>query len=214
MRLDHITPKQFGVATTGRQRCTHGRRLLRFQIITGGRIRLNSPKVVKGLPGGNGKRVPPDPIPNSEVKLLSADDSVGFPHVKVGHCQALNTNPSIRKCRGVFLCIWYLTGQCSLPHVHVLRDTGTSLSHDLLVLGVGPAVRDKPSPMASCALQHKTIHGQKAPYSKEYGAFSLCANIVRDCNCPARPVSGHAGTGKRARICATLETGEIGGKRR
>ncbi len=32
---------------------------------------------------------PPDPIPNSEVKWISADDSVGSPHVKVGHCQAL-----------------------------------------------------------------------------------------------------------------------------
>jgi hypothetical protein len=26
------------------------------------------------------------------VKLLSADDSVGLPHVKVGHCQAFNIN--------------------------------------------------------------------------------------------------------------------------
>ena len=42
-----------------------------------------------GLPGSLSKWVPPDPIPNSEVKLLSADDSVGSPHVKVGHCQAL-----------------------------------------------------------------------------------------------------------------------------
>ena len=33
---------------------------------------------------------PPDPIPNSEVKRLSADGSVGFPHVRVGHRQALN----------------------------------------------------------------------------------------------------------------------------
>ena len=31
---------------------------------------------------------PPEPISNSEVKPLSADDSVGFPYVKVGHCQA------------------------------------------------------------------------------------------------------------------------------
>jgi hypothetical protein len=30
---------------------------------------------------------PPDPISNSEVKHSCADDSVGFPHVKVGHCQ-------------------------------------------------------------------------------------------------------------------------------
>ena len=30
---------------------------------------------------------PPDPISNSEVKHSRADDSVRFPHVKVGHCQ-------------------------------------------------------------------------------------------------------------------------------
>ncbi len=45
------------------------------------------------LPGGHSERVPPDPIPNSEVKTLSADDSVGSPHAKVGHCQVfLNIN--------------------------------------------------------------------------------------------------------------------------
>ena len=37
---------------------------------------------------------PPDPIPNSEVKRFSADGSVGFPHVRVGHRQAPH---SIRK---------------------------------------------------------------------------------------------------------------------
>ena len=31
---------------------------------------------------------PPDPIPNSVVKRLSADGSVGSPHVRVGHRQA------------------------------------------------------------------------------------------------------------------------------
>ncbi len=31
------------------------------------------------LPGGHSEWVPPDTIPNSEVKTLSADDSVGFP---------------------------------------------------------------------------------------------------------------------------------------
>jgi hypothetical protein len=41
------------------------------------------------LPGGNSVLVPPDPISNSEVKRHSADDSVGSPHVKVGHCQVL-----------------------------------------------------------------------------------------------------------------------------
>ncbi len=33
---------------------------------------------------------PPDPMPNSEVKRNSADGSVGFPHVRVGHRQASN----------------------------------------------------------------------------------------------------------------------------
>ena len=32
-----------------------------------------------GLPDGHSEREPPDPIPNSEVKPFSADDSVVFP---------------------------------------------------------------------------------------------------------------------------------------
>src|SRR3990167_10628723 len=40
------------------------------------------------LPGDNSKWVPPDPIPNSEVKPFSAHDSVVI-HAKVGHRQAL-----------------------------------------------------------------------------------------------------------------------------
>ncbi len=42
------------------------------------------------LPDDISEREPPDPISNSEVKPLSADGSVGFPHVRVGHCQASN----------------------------------------------------------------------------------------------------------------------------
>ena len=45
------------------------------------------------LPGGYSGREPPDPIPNSEVKTFSADGSVGSPHVRVGHRQALLTKP-------------------------------------------------------------------------------------------------------------------------
>ncbi len=45
--------------------------------------------IITVLSGGNSKLEPPDPISNSEVKRFSADDSVGSPHVKVGHCQAL-----------------------------------------------------------------------------------------------------------------------------
>jgi hypothetical protein len=42
------------------------------------------------LPGGHRERVPPDPIPNSEVKTFIADGSMGLPHVRVGHRQAFN----------------------------------------------------------------------------------------------------------------------------
>ena len=39
------------------------------------------------FPGDDSGLAPPDSISNSEVKHTSADDSVGFPHVKVGHRQ-------------------------------------------------------------------------------------------------------------------------------
>ena len=45
----------------------------------------------KFLPDGNSDVVPPDPIPNSEVKRVSGDGSVGFPHVRVAHRQAPNS---------------------------------------------------------------------------------------------------------------------------
>ena len=50
------------------------------------------------MPGGDSAVVPPDPMPNSEVKRRSADGSVGSPHARVGNCQALNKTkrPSFR----------------------------------------------------------------------------------------------------------------------
>ena len=36
---------------------------------------------------------PPESIPNSEVKRSIADGSVGLPHVRVGHRQALIQKP-------------------------------------------------------------------------------------------------------------------------
>ena len=44
----------------------------------------------KNLPGGTSAVVPPDPMPNSEVKRRSADGSVGSPHARVGNCQTSN----------------------------------------------------------------------------------------------------------------------------
>ena len=51
--------------------------------------------------GSNGEKVTPVPIPNTEVKLLSADGSWGLAPVRVGRCQAQKDQP-LRK-RLVFL---------------------------------------------------------------------------------------------------------------
>ena len=56
---------------------------------------------------------PPESIPNSEVKRSIADGSVGSPHVRVGHRQALNTKPPIS----------YLVGGFSLPVKNVPMET-------------------------------------------------------------------------------------------
>lgn len=40
------------------------------------------------MPGEDSECAPPEPISTSEVKPLSANDSVGSSHVKVGHRQA------------------------------------------------------------------------------------------------------------------------------
>ena len=49
------------------------------------------------MPGEYSEREPPDSISNSEVKTFSADDSVVFRHVKVGHCQAFIQRRAHRK---------------------------------------------------------------------------------------------------------------------
>ena len=59
-----------------------------------------------GLSDENSELEPPDPISNSEVKRLSADGSVGSPHVRVGHRQALYRNaPTLSKDRGFFFWV-------------------------------------------------------------------------------------------------------------
>ena len=57
----------------------------------------------QNLPGGFSAVVPPDPMPNSEVKRRSADGSVGSPHARVGNCQASNQQTSLMRKHGVFL---------------------------------------------------------------------------------------------------------------
>ena len=53
------------------------------------------------LPGGHSEWVPPDPIPNSEVKTLCADGSVPSGHARVGHRQASNRRaPEVEEIPG------------------------------------------------------------------------------------------------------------------
>ena len=54
------------------------------------------------LPGDHRDVEPPDPIPNSEVKRVIADGSMGVPHARVGHCQALNLKTPSGLPLGVF----------------------------------------------------------------------------------------------------------------
>lgn len=55
------------------------------------------------MSGGHSDAVPPDPIPNSEVKRISGDGSVGFPHARVAHCQTPNyTKSPEQKTLGAF----------------------------------------------------------------------------------------------------------------
>ena len=62
----------------------------------------------QNLPGGLSAVVPPDPIPNSEVKRRCADGSVGLPHVRVGHRQVLNVNPELNGLGFLFMEFYYI----------------------------------------------------------------------------------------------------------
>ena len=55
------------------------------------------------LLGDNSDTVPPDSIPNSEVKRISGDGSVGLPHVRVAHRQAPITKKGLPHGRPFFM---------------------------------------------------------------------------------------------------------------
>lgn len=56
----------------------------------------------KNLLGDHSNLDPPDSMPNSVVKRISADGSVGLPHVRVGHRQALITSLLYDKVKKTF----------------------------------------------------------------------------------------------------------------
>ena len=70
---------------------------------------------INSLPDDHSECEPPDPIPNSEVKPLSADGSVGLPHVRVGHRQALKSKRAIP--HGVALFYFLGVDPCSARQV-------------------------------------------------------------------------------------------------
>ena len=75
--------------------------------------------------------VPPDPISNSEVKQLSADGSVGPPHVRVGHRQALKTKAPVDLDRGFFIYGGVLLehgGKAALAATHMTNLPGANLN--------------------------------------------------------------------------------------
>ena len=66
--------------------------------------------------------VPPDPIPNSEVKRRCADGSVGLPHVRVGHRQVLNVNPELNGLGFLFLDMILIKSKCGQNQNSFIKD--------------------------------------------------------------------------------------------
>ena len=79
------------------------------------------------FPGGHSGREPPDTIPNSEVKTLSADDSMDFVHARVGHCQALKQNPRQGNLPGVFLFAITNNPRVKWDESETLKDASAGL---------------------------------------------------------------------------------------
>lgn len=80
---------------------------------------------------------PPDPIPNSVVKRLSADGSVGFPHVRVGHRQTFIPRPLAPCAKGFFYARLPLT-YGHTQYVHFVHGAGSRTQYVHCIHGAGP----------------------------------------------------------------------------
>ena len=66
------------------------------------------------MSGGHSDAAPPDPISNSEVKRISGDGSMGFPHARVAHRQTPITRKALTKQRsGLFSYMRFAQKQLS-----------------------------------------------------------------------------------------------------
>ncbi len=73
--------------------------------------------------GDHSELEPPDPIPNSEVKRFSADGSVGSPHVRVGHRQALIRKKPQARCVWGFFRIKAFSGDALISHGEIRTES-------------------------------------------------------------------------------------------
>ncbi len=145
--------------------------------------RHGAPLLPTSLPGGHSEWEPPESIPNSEVKLLSADDSVGSPHAKVGHCQALIPNPCGCRFAGVFSLLRWAVGidlRC--------RAGGSAIASQRRLLSQQSNLR--------VADTRKSGHCQafipKPPISKEVGGFSLIRYLGAVTSIPGSRIGPHS----------------------
>lgn len=92
LRFRLAETKDFALRQGGKRR--QGRSIQKYVTELASAANAASVKKIRfmhqNLPGGRSAVVPPDPMPNSEVKRRSADGSVGSPHARVGNCQASN----------------------------------------------------------------------------------------------------------------------------
>jgi hypothetical protein len=104
------------------------------------------------LLGDHSEREPPDPIPNSEVKPLSADDSVAVCHAKVGNCQAPYPSPGPHTAPGLFYARKAMPGRpapkarCNKrrPNPQVTPPASTLAKVGCLRRSTGPGFRTGP----------------------------------------------------------------------
>ena len=97
MRLDHTILEFIEDALFGFAKCVFNLLIQRLYLLRRASTQHTS------LSDDNSERVPPDPIPNSEVKPFSADGSAGSPRVRVGHRQALILKPHFQQEVGFLL---------------------------------------------------------------------------------------------------------------
>ena len=160
MRLGHIISSNFNECSLIENLRVQSNFVRTIQVFSLGGIQVGAALAAiawltpASLPGGHSKREPPDPISNSEVKTLSADGSVGSPHVRVGHCQALNTKP--RPERPGFFCFWrrFATARFACSNTRKFGAFFMGIPHYFLMCGLSPGSRPLRPSLASRGTPH------------------------------------------------------------